>query len=107
MRSFRIMGRLFHSSGAALENRSNSKVFFVISLVDNGDAKTRLGGGLLAILVFMPPNVQVLQNPFIQNETNEQKIFFVVVLFRNKLPDTLRHSVSTTSLKSGLKKHDV
>ena len=41
------MGRLFHSLGAALENDLTPKFFvlFCFSLVDTGDAKTRMGGG--------------------------------------------------------------
>ena len=40
------MGKLFHGLGEALENALTPKCFFVVSLVDTGDAKTRLDGGL-------------------------------------------------------------
>ena len=36
------MGRLFRSLGAELENALSPKKFFVVSLVDTGDAKTKL-----------------------------------------------------------------
>ena len=40
------MGKLFHSLGAALQSALAPKCFFVVaSLVDTGEAETRLGGG--------------------------------------------------------------
>ena len=44
--SLKVMGKLFHSLDVyIIEKCSDSSVFFVVSLVDTGDAKTRLGGG--------------------------------------------------------------
>ena len=44
--SLKVMGKLFHSLDVySIEKCSDSNVFFVVSVVDTGDAKTRLGGG--------------------------------------------------------------
>ena len=45
-RRVRIMGQLFHRLGEAPKNAPTPKCFFIVSLVDTRDAKTRLGRGL-------------------------------------------------------------
>ena len=39
------MERVFHILGEALENALTPECFLVVSLVDTGDGKMRLGGG--------------------------------------------------------------